>query len=75
MLLRNVKNHDTGLEGEVYFKLFNKYIEFYVNEADLNYVEKCAHYLNSLSDAVIDKLCEAQRKTTATYSDEYPFGI
>jgi hypothetical protein len=59
-LVRNIKTGSYGLEGEIFFILFDKYIEFLANDpSNLNYVETCANYLNSLSPAVIDSLCQA----------------
>ncbi|HEX3045591.1 MAG TPA: hypothetical protein VHY08_12605 [Bacillota bacterium] len=59
-LLRNIHNVEDGVEGEVYCKLFNQYTILYSwKGAGRGYIEKCAGYLNSLSDEVIDRLCEA----------------
>ncbi|OAB42384.1 DUF6985 domain-containing protein [Paenibacillus glacialis] len=69
MLLRNIKNVDGGLEGEVYFKIFNKYISFSADEVDMNYVEKCANYLNALPDDVIDGLSEASIRYCNAFLD------
>ncbi|MGD9729610.1 MAG: hypothetical protein AB7Q81_12855 [Gammaproteobacteria bacterium] len=59
--IRNVRSGDTwSLEGEVYFGLFETYIGFGVEDsASIEYVGSCATYLNSMSDALIDHLCEA----------------
>lgn len=59
-LIRNVKTGRYGLEGEVFFALFDKYIGLSSDDStSLEYVAKCAHYLNSLNPAVIDSLCLA----------------
>lgn len=59
-IVRNVNNGKFGLEGEVFFKLFNQYISFSAEaEAGLPYITSCAEYLNSLNDEVIDALCAA----------------
>ncbi|HEX3047589.1 MAG TPA: hypothetical protein VHY08_22750 [Bacillota bacterium] len=58
--VRNIQKCEHGEEGEVYCKLFNQYTPLYSwKGAGMGYIEKCAGYLNSLSDEVIDRLCEA----------------
>jgi len=47
-------------EDEVYFTLFDQYINLYNwDGASAEYERACANYLNNLSDTVIDHLCEA----------------
>ncbi len=60
-LLKNIAKNDHGeIEGEVWFGLFNKYISFFVEDsANIDYISKCAQFINNLSDEVIDKLCES----------------
>lgn len=59
-LVKNVSTGDYGLQGNVSFKLFDQDISFIADgEATLEYVQRCAEYLNSLSDSVIQQLCEA----------------
>ena len=56
------------LQGEVYFTLFDRYIGFAVEDAaTLEYVERCAAYLNGLSDRLIDDFCKA----CITYRSDY----
>ncbi|HEX3047590.1 MAG TPA: hypothetical protein VHY08_22755 [Bacillota bacterium] len=70
-LLRNLQNVKEGQEGEVYFKLFNQYIKLYSwNGAGIGYIEKCAGYLNSLSDEIIDRLCEASIRYCNGFCDD-----
>lgn len=57
--IRNVANGKYGIEGEVYFSEFDKYISLLVEDDDLKFAEECAEYLNSLPAKVIDHLCEA----------------
>lgn len=49
-----------GIEGKVYFSLFNRYIDFH-SEEDISeaYELKCAQYLNSLSEEIVTHLCLA----------------
>lgn len=60
-LLRNTfESRLDGLQGEVWFDLFKKYINFAVEDsADLDYVKKCGEYLNELPEQTIKSLCEA----------------
>lgn len=60
-LIRNVITNTYGCpEGEVRFELFNKYIQFAVEDAaDIDYSRLCAQYLNSQPELVIKDLCEA----------------
>ncbi len=48
------------MEGQVFFTLFNKYIELNSDDsANIAYVELCARNLNELSSPVIDHLCQS----------------
>lgn len=60
-LLRNIDEKALyGPEGEVWFGLFEKYIKFSIDDdADLDYAQKCAEYLNDISEETIKDLCEA----------------
>ncbi|GKX49959.1 DUF6985 domain-containing protein [Budvicia aquatica] len=61
-LIKDVTTSDEWpmLEGECFFSLFDRYIEFYTDDyADLAYATRCIEYLNNLDDAVIDELCRA----------------
>lgn len=67
-LLRNIKDGEYGLEGKVFLELFDKYIEFSAEDcADIEYVKKCASYLNSLPQFVLKNLCQA----SACYCNEF----
>ena len=59
-LFTNVKSVDDGLEGQVFFSLFDKYIDFSAYDStDIEYVTRCAGYLNALSEPVVGELCRA----------------
>lgn len=59
-LLKNIKATDEEIEGKVFFSLFDKYIGFFTEgTVDLDYVKKCAEYLNSINEKVIEDLCLA----------------
>ncbi|WP_010247710.1 DUF6985 domain-containing protein [Acetivibrio cellulolyticus] len=60
-MLKNVRVGRFGLEGELYFELFKKDISFSTDDEDvtIEYIEKCATYLNSITGDVINFLCEA----------------
>lgn len=70
LLLRNIENVKEGQEGEVYCRLFHQYIKLYSwKGAGMGYIEKCAAYLNSLSDEIIDRLCEASIRYCNDFCD------
>lgn len=61
-LIRNIHHQSHGQKGEVYFALFDKYINFSNRKgARDTYIVECAEYLNSISfnDSIINRLCEA----------------
>ena len=60
-LLRNTrKGSDWLLEGEVYCRLFERYIRFVVeDEASIEYVAKCGEYMNSWDAQIVERICEA----------------
>ncbi|SNS92843.1 hypothetical protein SAMN05446037_102813 [Anaerovirgula multivorans] len=63
MLLRNIQNGKYGLGGEVYFELFKKYINFSADDGiAVEYIEKCAQYLNSLNAEVINSYYHYYRR-------------
>lgn len=69
-LLRNITTEGSWpLQGEVFFRLFETYIEFAVEDAaTVEYVERCAEYLNSLSETVVDEFCLACIRYREDYS-------
>jgi hypothetical protein len=68
-MLRNLRETEYGLEGEFDFSLFHTETNVFIDmeEPFLDYVNKCIENLNSLSDDIIDKLCEY----TILYCEDY----
>lgn len=59
-LIKDIKILKEEIEGKVYFKLFDKYIDFFAAGAsDTKYIEICAEYLNSFDEKIIADLCSA----------------
>tara|TARA_R100000306_G_scaffold32381_2_gene34123 strand:- start:2384 stop:2848 length:465 start_codon:yes stop_codon:yes gene_type:complete len=58
-VIRNITEGRFGVEGEVYFGLFEKFISLSVEDDSIAYAELCAAHLNSLSEKVILDLCRA----------------
>ncbi len=51
---------DWPLQGQVFFSLFERYIAFAVEDAaPIEYVAKCAEYLNSWDEETTESLCQA----------------
>jgi hypothetical protein len=63
-LLKNInESSDSRIEGEVWFELYNLYIRFVTRDsADIDYVRRCANYMNNLSDAIVNSLCKSSIK-------------
>jgi len=61
-MLKNFRESDVEgcFEGEFDFSLFKTETNVFIDmeESDIDYVNKCIENLNSLSDEIIDKLCE-----------------
>jgi hypothetical protein len=58
--IRDIKETDLGIEGEVYWELFDRYIRLHnFDRARPEYMQTCAEALNSLEDRTIDELCKA----------------
>ncbi|MFM2479507.1 DUF6985 domain-containing protein [Celerinatantimonas sp. MCCC 1A17872] len=69
-VIRNIKLTEFGLEGEVFFKCFNKYISLFVEDGeDTEYAQICARYLNELTDPTIIRLCEASIRYCNNFLD------
>lgn len=49
-LIKNTENGEYGIEGEVFFGLFEKYIMLLVEDDNLDYAYKCAIYLNAIPE-------------------------
>lgn len=68
-LIRNTKAGEFGIEGEVYFGLFDTYIALMVEDDALSYTQKCAAYLNELSESLVKELCEASIRYCNSFLD------
>jgi hypothetical protein len=68
-LIRNTKTGEFGIEGEVFFDLFDKYIALMVEDDSLSYAQKCAAYLNELSKPLMKELCEASIRYCNNFLD------
>lgn len=59
MLIRDIELGEFGYEGIMDFPLFDCEIEVHFDEdITAEYAEKCAAYLSTLNEDVIEKLCE-----------------
>lgn len=60
-VIRNVSSEGFWpLQGEAFIALFDRYVQFAVEDASgIEYVEKCVLYVNSLDASIIDLLCQA----------------
>ena len=58
-IIRNIESGEFGIEGEVFFRRFDKFIALSIEDDNIDSAEKCANYLNELSDDVVDSVCEA----------------
>jgi hypothetical protein len=68
-LIRNTKIGEFGIEGEVFFDIFDKYISLMVEDDTLSYAQKCAAYLNELSEPLVKELCEASIRYCNSFLD------
>ncbi|MGF7050747.1 hypothetical protein J2T13_005297 [Paenibacillus sp. DS2015] len=58
-LIKNIKKEENDVSGEVYFPLFNSYIGLeYQDSIPMEYIKKCAEYLNTLSEETISTICK-----------------
>ena len=62
----------TYREGKVYCKLWDTEIDvaLYDEEVTIEYAEKCAEAMNSMSDELIDAICRAAKKFCIEFMDE-----
>ena len=62
----------TYREGRVYCKLWDKEIDvgLYDEDVTLEYAEKCAEAMNSMSDELIDAICRAAKIFCIRFMDE-----
>lgn len=61
MYIKNMNKSELfELEGQVYFDLFSKDIQVFIEkDSNVNYAEQCAKCLNSLNEDIISSLCLA----------------
>lgn len=60
-------------EAQVWFDLFDRYIDLYADDKksfSWDYAEQCAIYLNSLSEALVDRLCVASINYCNTFLED-----
>lgn len=57
----------TYREGKVYCKICDKEIDvdLYDEDVTIEYAEKCAEAMNSMSDELIDAICHARRNSAS----------
>jgi hypothetical protein len=58
-MIQYIEENKYGYSGKMQFVLFNKEIEVALDGGTIDYAEKCAKYLNELSENVIQDLCAA----------------
>ena len=68
-LIKNVEEGEFGIEGEVFFRKFNKYIALSIEDDNLSFAQECAEHLDSLSEDVIEALCEASIRYCNSFLD------
>ena len=74
-LIKDVVDNGKDIEGKVFFNLFDRYIRFSASRKEpkpnLDYINQCAVYLNSLSDDLINRLCRSSIMYCNYYLEEY----
>lgn len=72
MVLKNLKTNEYfEVEGEAYLELFDQNITVYIEqESDIEYAELCITYLNTLSDGLIDDICNASIRYCNEFLDD-----
>ena len=72
MVIKNLKTNEYfELEGEAYLELFDQNITVYIEqESDIEYAELCITYLNTLSDGLIDEICNASIRYCNEFLDD-----
>ncbi len=69
-MITNVHKTDYGIEGNVYWELFDKEISFAMDEdVDIAYAEKCAEALNNLSGETVNDIWRAAKKYCLFFID------
>ncbi|MGE5627695.1 MAG: DUF6985 domain-containing protein [Solirubrobacterales bacterium] len=72
MFIKNINKSELfELEGQVYFDLFCKDIQVFIEEdSNLNYAEQCAIRLNSVNEDIINSLCLASIRYCNNFLDD-----
>lgn len=65
-LIHDLQKTEYGVEGKMYWKLFDREIDVLINDADEDYAQRCAEYLDNLPVELIDKL----RRATLFYAQD-----
>lgn len=72
VVIKNLKTNEYfEVEGEAYLELFDQNITVYIEqESDIEYAELCITYLNTLSDGLIDDICNASIRYCNEFLDD-----
>ena len=68
-LIKNIEKGEFGLEGEVFFRKFDKYIALSIEDDNIKFAQKCAEYLDALTDEIVEILCEASIRYCNSFLD------
>lgn len=49
-LIHDLQKTEYGVEGKMYWKLFDREIGVLINDADEDYAQRCADYLDNLPE-------------------------
>ena len=66
-IIKNVREVDDELIGDIYFSLFKQQIELTFFDGCTEYAVSCVNYLNELNDKIIEALCLASIRYCNTY--------
>lgn len=69
--MRNLRTGEFGLEWEVCFPLFKKFIALAVDGESSEYAEQCAEHLKDLSESLVVAICLA----SVRYCDDFLVAI
>ena len=66
-LITNI--HDTGdeIEGEMHWRLFDSDMTVLIYDADVEYAQRCAEYLENMPEELLDRL----RRATLLYAQDF----
>lgn len=69
-MITNIHEGEYETEGNVRWELFDKELEVMIdNDTDIEYAEKCAEALNSLSEDTVKAICEAAKRYCLHFKD------